>query len=60
MAWRDVSNWVMHGGSFLGTQKQLPTENMDKIAAALQKFDIHALLLAGGFEVFWEYYFSIC
>lgn len=51
MEWGDVTNWVMHGGSFLGTQKQLPTKLIDKIAYVLQNFKIHALLLIGGFEV---------
>lgn len=51
MSWRDVNNWVMHGGSFLGTQKQLPEKNMEQIAATFEKFKIHGLLLVGGFEV---------
>lgn len=53
LKWDSVTNWVMHGGSFLGTQKQLPNEdNMEKIAATLKKFNIHALLLIGGFEAY--------
>lgn len=51
MAWGDVSNWVMHGGSFLGTQKQLPDKIMDKVADAFKKYNFHGLLLVGGFEV---------
>ncbi|KIH43710.1 hypothetical protein ANCDUO_26279 [Ancylostoma duodenale] len=50
--WGDVTNWVMHGGSFLGTQKQLPNEkNVPLIAEQLRKHNIQALLLVGGFEV---------
>ena len=42
----------MYGGSFLGTQKQLPNETtLPKIAASLAKYNIHALLVIGGFEV---------
>lgn len=42
----------MHGGSFLGTQKQLPNaESLPKIAAQLEKHGIQALLMVGGFEV---------
>ncbi|KAK0404679.1 hypothetical protein QR680_017568 [Steinernema hermaphroditum] len=52
MEWGDVNNWVMHGGSFLGTQKQLPEKNMAKIAERLEEFQIHALLLVGGFEAY--------
>ena len=51
MDWRDVTNWVMYGGSFLGTQKQLPGKILNKIAQQLRKFNIHGLLLIGGFEV---------
>lgn len=51
--WGDVTNWVMHGGSFLGTQKQLPNEkNVPMIAEQLRKHDIQALLLVGGFEAY--------
>ncbi|VDN00772.1 unnamed protein product [Thelazia callipaeda] len=52
MLWGDVNNWVMHGGSFLGTKKQLPEKNMDQVAATLQKFNIHGLLIVGGFEAY--------
>lgn len=51
MTWGDVSNWVMYGGSFLGTQKQLPDKIMDKVADAFEKYNFHGLLLVGGFEV---------
>uniref|UniRef100_A0AAF5RTN2 ATP-dependent 6-phosphofructokinase n=4 Tax=Wuchereria bancrofti TaxID=6293 RepID=A0AAF5RTN2_WUCBA len=52
MAWGDVCNWVMYGGSFLGTQKQLPEKIMDKVADAFEKYNFHGLLLVGGFEAF--------
>ncbi|MFH4976856.1 hypothetical protein AB6A40_003565 [Gnathostoma spinigerum] len=52
MQWSDVTNWVMYGGSFLGTQKQLPQENMAAIAVTFEKFNIHALLIIGGFEAY--------
>uniref|UniRef100_A0A914RV31 6-phosphofructokinase n=1 Tax=Parascaris equorum TaxID=6256 RepID=A0A914RV31_PAREQ len=52
MEWSDVNNWVMHGGSFLGTQKQLPDKSMPEVAAVLAKFNIHAILLVGGFEAY--------
>ncbi|CAD6193057.1 unnamed protein product [Caenorhabditis auriculariae] len=51
--WGDVTNWVMYGGSFLGTQKSLPTDKtIGKIAEQLKKFNIQALLLVGGFEAY--------
>uniref|UniRef100_A0A0N5CD40 ATP-dependent 6-phosphofructokinase n=1 Tax=Strongyloides papillosus TaxID=174720 RepID=A0A0N5CD40_STREA len=53
MKWSDVSGWVMHGGSFLGTQKQLPNENnLSKINEQLGKFNIHSLIIIGGFEAY--------
>ncbi|VIO87926.1 Uncharacterized protein BM_BM8557 [Brugia malayi] len=52
MSWKDVNGWVMYGGSFLGTQKQLPDKNMDQVAATLEKFKIHGLLIVGGFEAY--------
>ncbi|MCP9257259.1 ATP-PFK [Dirofilaria immitis] len=52
MAWGDVTNWVMYGGSFLGTQKQLPDKIMDQVAAGFEKYNFHGLLLVGGFEAF--------
>ncbi|PAV64186.1 hypothetical protein WR25_22008 [Diploscapter pachys] len=51
--WGDVTNWVMHGGSFLGTQKQLPNEkSLPRIAEQLKKHNIQALLMVGGFEAY--------
>lgn len=47
-----MSNWVMQGGSLLGTQKQLPQKLMDKIDANLKQYKIDALLLIGGFEAY--------
>ncbi|KAI6173801.1 ATP-dependent 6-phosphofructokinase [Aphelenchoides besseyi] len=52
MSWNDVTNWVMHGGSFLGTQKQLPDKLLDKIAQVLTEYKIHGLLMVGGFEAY--------
>ncbi|KAM3725100.1 ATP-dependent 6-phosphofructokinase [Dirofilaria immitis] len=52
MSWKDVNGWVMHGGSFLGTKKQLPEKNMSQVAATLEKFKIHGLLIVGGFEAY--------
>ena len=36
---------------FLGTQKQLPTNMLKDIAKTLEEYNIHGLLLIGGFEV---------
>ncbi|XP_003377600.1 6-phosphofructokinase [Trichinella spiralis] len=52
MNWCDVSNWSMFGGSFLGTQKLLPTKNIEKVVEQLRHFKIDGLFLIGGFEAF--------
>lgn len=52
MDWNYVSNWVMQGGSLLGTQKQLPTKLLDKIEQKLIEHKINALLMIGGFEAY--------
>lgn len=52
MEWNDVTQWSSQGGSFLGTQKALPDNDLPRIAQTLAKFNIHALILIGGFEAF--------
>ncbi|KAI6191356.1 ATP-dependent 6-phosphofructokinase [Aphelenchoides bicaudatus] len=52
LSWNDVTNWVMYGGSFLGTQKQLPDKLLGKIADVLTQYKIHGLLIIGGFEAY--------
>ncbi len=53
MQWFDVQHWVMYGGSFLGTQKQIPDkDSMPLIAEQLKKHNIQGLLILGGFEAF--------
>ena len=52
VSWLDVESWVNKGGSEIGTNRSLPSEDMPKTAEcfALYKFD--ALFLVGGFEAF--------
>uniref|UniRef100_A0AC35TN83 ATP-dependent 6-phosphofructokinase n=1 Tax=Rhabditophanes sp. KR3021 TaxID=114890 RepID=A0AC35TN83_9BILA len=53
MSWQSVNNWVSQGGSNLGTRKQAPTEeNIKLIAEQMEKFNIHSLLMVGGFEAY--------
>jgi 6-phosphofructokinase 1 len=56
--WGTVAGWGRRGGSKLGTQKQLPTNYMEKSAVQFKKFGIQALLIIGGFEVYY-YYFNV-
>lgn len=50
--WLDVEGWISKGGSEIGTNRGLPSEDIEKTAAcfALYKFD--ALFVVGGFEAF--------
>lgn len=50
--WVESENWVNEGGSDIGTNRGLPSEDMAKTAEcfALYKFD--ALFVVGGFEAF--------
>ncbi|XP_045918939.1 ATP-dependent 6-phosphofructokinase, platelet type isoform X9 [Micropterus dolomieu] len=48
--WADVGGWTGQGGSLLGTKRTLPAKHIDKIAEQMQKHNINALLIVGGFE----------
>ncbi|XP_044032602.1 ATP-dependent 6-phosphofructokinase, platelet type isoform X6 [Siniperca chuatsi] len=48
--WADVGGWTGQGGSLLGTKRTLPAKHVDKIAEQMQKHNINALLIIGGFE----------
>ncbi|XP_044032606.1 ATP-dependent 6-phosphofructokinase, platelet type isoform X9 [Siniperca chuatsi] len=50
--WADVGGWTGQGGSLLGTKRTLPAKHVDKIAEQMQKHNINALLIIGGFEAF--------
>lgn len=50
--WLRVDNWAVRGGSELGVNRSLPDEDLGGVASALQKHNIQALLVIGGFEAF--------
>eukprot|EP00730_Choanoeca_flexa_P002949 TRINITY_DN11238_c0_g2_i3.p1 TRINITY_DN11238_c0_g2~~TRINITY_DN11238_c0_g2_i3.p1 ORF type:complete len:863 (+),score=216.72 TRINITY_DN11238_c0_g2_i3:65-2590(+) len=55
MTWSSVKGWASKGGAALGTNRVLPSEmenGLDRIAAQLRDFKIHALMVAGGFEAY--------
>lgn len=52
LTWADVDSWVSMGGSELGTNRHLPENDLGLIACQLQKFEISALVIVGGFEAF--------
>lgn len=50
--WLDVDAWVNEGGSELGTNRGLPSEDMPKTAACFELYKFDALFIIGGFEAF--------
>ncbi|KAM9127939.1 ATP-dependent 6-phosphofructokinase, liver type [Pangshura tecta] len=52
VGWHDVAGWLGRGGSMLGTKRTLPKTFMEKIVENVRKFNIHGLLVVGGFEAY--------
>lgn len=52
LSWLAVDNWMTRGGSELGTNRKQPDIDLGGVAAKFQQYNIHALILIGGFEAF--------
>ncbi|XP_074180528.1 ATP-dependent 6-phosphofructokinase, liver type isoform X3 [Rhinolophus sinicus] len=52
VGWHDVAGWLGRGGSMLGTKRTLPRSYMEKIVENIRTYNIHALLVIGGFEAY--------
>ncbi|KAI8980490.1 6-phosphofructokinase [Pilobolus umbonatus] len=54
LTWIGVDGWTSRGGSELGTNRAVPGDGVDMgmVACQIQKYNIQALLLIGGFEAF--------
>ncbi|XP_061074624.1 phosphofructokinase, muscle b [Conger conger] len=50
--WGGVGGWTGKGGSMLGTKRILPGAMVEDISLNISKFNIHALIIIGGFEAF--------
>uniref|UniRef100_A0AAQ4PBK4 Phosphofructokinase, muscle b n=1 Tax=Gasterosteus aculeatus aculeatus TaxID=481459 RepID=A0AAQ4PBK4_GASAC len=50
IGWSGVAGWTGKGGSLLGTKRSLPHEFMEEISQSITKFNIHAIVIIGGFE----------
>lgn len=50
--WLGVESWHNKGGSELGTNRSLPNQNFGKVAYYMQKYNMKALIIVGGFEAF--------
>ncbi|MCJ1313868.1 6-phosphofructokinase, alpha subunit [Agyrium rufum] len=51
-AWLDVEGWISKGGSEIGTNRGLPSEDIEKTAACFAQYKFDALFVVGGFEAF--------
>lgn len=52
ISWLDAENWGSKGGSELGTNRALPSEDFKTVAFCFEKYKIDALFVVGGFEAF--------
>lgn len=52
LSWLDVDGWTSKGGSDIGTNRSQPSKDYGMVAYQLQRFNIHGLLVIGGFEAF--------
>ncbi|XP_051932998.1 phosphofructokinase, muscle b [Hippocampus zosterae] len=52
IGWTGVAGWIGKGGSLLGTKRTLPRKLLKEISLNITKFNIHAIILIGGFEAF--------
>ncbi|EXJ66922.1 6-phosphofructokinase [Cladophialophora psammophila CBS 110553] len=52
LKWIDVDDWVNQGGSELGTNRSLPSEDVPTTADCFRLYKFDALFLIGGFEAF--------
>lgn len=50
--WLDVDSWVNEGGSEIGTNRGLPSDDIKKTAECFELYKFDALFLIGGFEAF--------
>jgi 6-phosphofructokinase 1 len=52
LSWLGVDNWMVRGGSELGTNRTLPDIDLGGVASKFQEHHLQAILMIGGFEAF--------
>ncbi|XP_007424840.1 ATP-dependent 6-phosphofructokinase, muscle type isoform X1 [Python bivittatus] len=52
IGWSGVGGWTGKGGSNLGTKRILPKKYFEEISNNIASFNIHGLIIIGGFEAF--------
>lgn len=50
--WLESDDWVNEGGSAIGTNRGLPSEDLEGTARAFEKHKFEGLFIVGGFEAF--------
>lgn len=50
--WQELNDWVNEGGSAIGTNRSLPSEDMESTAKSFDACGFDALFVVGGFEAF--------
>ena len=50
--WMETNNWINEGGSDIGTNRTLPSEDMAGTAKCFELYKFDALFIVGGFEAF--------
>lgn len=50
--WLDVEGWISKGGSEIGTNRVLPSEDLPKTAECFELYKFDAVFFIGGFEAF--------
>lgn len=48
ISWLDAEGWASKGGSEIGTNRGLPSEDLETVAFVFQKYNIQALFVVGG------------
>ena len=52
VSWLDVEGWMSKGGSEIGTNRTLPSEDMATAAECFELYKFDAIFFIGGFEAF--------
>ena len=52
LSWNDVEEWHNLGGSVLGTNRSLPSEDFGSVSFHLQNKKLDGLIIIGGFEAY--------
>jgi len=52
VSWLEAEQWATKGGSEIGTNRGLPSEDFKTTAYCFEKYKIDALFVVGGFEAF--------